>query len=131
MTIYDSESGLIVRKECVMTGAAASIDGWIEVTNSFYITFDGRRCYCSVPELFITHNAAQMLVKYKQGDEESYHLVSNDGARFTGTIGTDDDSRVNFVKWECKNHLVLAGSWKCGGREGEWYIEGITGKIEH
>lgn len=104
------------------------IDGWVDVTKSFYITYNGRRHYCSIPELFIAHNAAQMLVRYEQGDEEVYRLVSSDGIRFTGTMGTDDDSRVDFEKWENGSHIVFAGNWKCGGREGEWYIEGTTGK---
>lgn len=100
-------------------------NGWITVTKSFYITFDGRRCYCNIPELFISDTTAQMVVKYKQGDEESYSLQSKDGRHYYGAMGTDDDNRVDFTKWVTNKCLLLSGNWKCGGREGEWYIEGL------
>lgn len=101
---------------------------WIEVKKSFYITFDGRRCYCSIPELKISDTSAQMLVKYTQGDEEFYDLLSKDGRHYYGAMGTDDDNRVDFMKWITDKNLILSGIWKCGGREGEWYIEGIFKK---
>ncbi|HMA64716.1 MAG TPA: hypothetical protein VKO63_05955 [Chitinispirillaceae bacterium] len=98
--------------------------GLVEVEKTFYMSFDGKRCVCTIPELYIDNATAQMLVRYKQGDEEVYRLTSTDGIRFTGKMGTDDDSRVDFDKWEKNGVVLLAGSWKCGGREGEWYIEG-------
>lgn len=100
--------------------------GWIEVDKSYYISFDGKRCACTIPELYINNDTAQMLVRYKQGDEEVYRLTSTDGKRFAGKMGTDDDSRVDFEKWENNGVILLAGSWKSGGREGEWYIEGTV-----
>lgn len=98
--------------------------GWIEVSKSFYTTFNGRRFYCSIPELYLGNLKAQMRVRYKDGDEEKYSLTSPDGVLFSGTMGTDDDNRVDFELWIHDKSIVLAGCWKCGGREGEWYIEG-------
>jgi hypothetical protein len=101
--------------------------GWIEVIKSFYMTFDGTRCYCNIPELYISATSAQMLVKYRQGDEEAYHLKSQDGVHYAGAYqGTDDDSRVEFMKFTHGASVLLAGAWKCGGRTGEWYIEGFA-----
>jgi hypothetical protein len=57
---------------------------WIDVVKSFYMTFDGIRCYCDIPELYLSSTSARMLVKYKQGDEEAYRLASQDGVHFTG-----------------------------------------------
>ncbi len=98
--------------------------GWIEVNKSFYTTFNGRRFYCSIPELYLGNQEAKMRVRYSDGDEEKYYLNSSDGVQYSGTMGTDDDSRVDFELWKHSQTIVLAGNWKCGGREGEWYIEG-------
>lgn len=96
----------------------------ITVVKSFYMTFEGRCCYCAIPELYVSKEAAQMVVVYKAGDEEKYSMTSKDGVHYQGAMCTDDDSRVDFTKFTNKNLLLLAGVWKCGGREGEWYIEG-------
>lgn len=102
--------------------------GWVEVNKSFYTTFNGRRFYCSIPELYLGSQEAKMRVRYSDGDEEKYNLTSSDGVLYSGTMGTDDDNRVDFELWKHLKTIVLAGNWKCGGREGEWYIEG-TPKI--
>lgn len=99
--------------------------GRVEVTKSFYMTFNGKRCYCRIPSLYLGTRSGKINVKYQQEDEETYFLVSEDGLYFTGTVCTEDDNRVIFRKWVNGKDLLLAGSWKCGGREGEWYIEGI------
>ncbi|NLL12775.1 MAG: hypothetical protein GX267_05175 [Fibrobacter sp.] len=100
--------------------------GWVEVNKSFYTTFNGRRFYCNVPELYLGSQQAKMRVKYRDGDEEYYSLKSSDGVLFSGTMGTDDDNRVDFELWKHDRIIVLAGNWKCGGRQGEWYIEGTS-----
>jgi hypothetical protein len=101
--------------------------GWVEVHKSFYTTFNGRRFYCNIPELYLGDDEARMRVRYSDGDEEKYHLASSDGVLYSGTMGTDDDNRVDFELWKHDNKtVVLAGNWKCGGRQGEWYIEGTA-----
>ena len=72
----------------------------IEVTKSFYFTFDGRRCYCSIPVLNLNDTAAQMLVTYSDGEQEIYDLYSVDGIFYSGVSRTNSNSRVNFEKWE-------------------------------
>ena len=109
-----------------MKSAHPEFLGWIQVTRSFYLTFDGRRCYCEIPELYFNGTAAQMIVQYRQGDQEAYLLVFDDGIHYSGAMGTDDDSRVDFELFRHNDLILLAGAWKCGGREGEWYIEGTT-----
>ena len=74
--------------------------GWVEVNKSFYTTFNGRRFYCNVPELYLGSQQAKMRVKYRDGDEEYYSLKSSDGVLFSGTMGTDDDNRVDFELWK-------------------------------
>jgi len=102
--------------------------GWVDVNKSFYTTFNGRRFYCNIPELYLGCQQAKMRVRYGDGDEENYNLTSSDGVLFSGTMGTDDDSRVSFELWKHGNVIVLEGGWKCGGRQGEWYIEGTYKK---
>lgn len=112
-----------------MSTCDVGVTGWINVTKSFYTTFDGKRRFCSIPELYLNESAMQMHVVYKQGDEESYVLRSSNGIFFSGAMGTDDDNRVDFEKWVHDQTIVLAGNWKSGGRQGEWYIEGVARAI--
>jgi hypothetical protein len=115
------------RREESMLVMHTESNRWIDVVKSFYMTFDGIRCYCDIPELYLSSTSARMLVKYKQGDEEAYRLASQDGVHFTGAYQvTDDDSRVEFMKFTHGTSVLLAGAWKCGGRTGEWYIEGFA-----
>jgi len=99
----------------------------VRVIRSFYMTFDGKRCTCKITRFSVNRNAAFMHVSYGANDEENYSLSSEDGIRYRGAyLGTNDDSRVEFVKFQRNDELVMAGIWKCGGREGEWYIEGVV-----
>jgi hypothetical protein len=67
------------RREESMLVMHTESNRWIDVVKSFYMTFDGIRCYCDIPELYLSSTSARMLVKYKQGDEEAYRLASQDG----------------------------------------------------
>jgi hypothetical protein len=108
----------------MVTQPVTNTDTRVEVKRSFYMTFNGKRSYCHIPNLLLGPRSAKLTVKYEQGDEEHYFLVSEDGLYFTGAVCTEDDNRVIFRKWISGKNILLAGSWKCGGREGEWYIEG-------
>ena len=102
--------------------ADLTTSGRVEVSKSFYMTFNGKRCYCRIPA-FVGTRSGKINVKYQQ-EMETYFLVSEDGLYFTGAVCTEDDNRVIFRKWVVERSSPC-GSWKCGGREGEWYIEGI------
>jgi hypothetical protein len=97
----------------------------LDVDKSFYMTFDGKRCYCKVPVLRYSGNRMYMEVHYDDGDRENYFLVSDDGVNYNGMKrGSADDGRVRFLLLTHCEWVLLAGSWKCGGREGAWYING-------
>ena len=77
----------------------------------------------------IDDKAMAMHVQYKDDDHEAYSLTSSDAVYYSGAYsGAADDSRVEFTKYRNANMIILAGMWKCGGREGEWYIEGTLEK---
>ncbi len=98
----------------------------VRVLKSYYMTFDGKRCFCEVPLLVFSDTKMFLEVKYGDADEEKYYLTSGDGIRYSGTKqGTTDDGRAQFTLLTQCDSILFAGSWKCGGREGEWYIEGI------
>lgn len=109
-----------------MTVPSQCTHGWVAVSKSFYTTFEGKRYYCSIPELYLNGKEAQLLVRYKQGNEEQFKLTSLDGFRFYGTKGDKNDTRrFYFEKWEREEVIILAGNWQCNGSEGEWFIEGF------
>jgi len=126
-------SGIKIKKyevERIMTDINKSISSKIIVDKAFYITFDGRRCYCVIAHLVLNHNLITMHVEYQKNDEESYTLKSSDGIHFAGSyIDGEDDSRVEFKKYQRGDSIVLSGVWKCGGREGEWYIRGTASAL--
>lgn len=88
------------------------------------MTFDGRRCYCEIPVFLLSSSSATMHVLYKEGDEERYEMVSEDGKHYQGSSNSGDGSRVEFTCYRSGNTLLFAGLWKCGGRQGEWYLCG-------
>lgn len=99
------------------------------VTKSFYMTFDGKRCYCEIPDLLVDNKSMSMQVQYNGDDQETYTLSSQDSVNYSGAhSGASDDSRVEFTRYQHGNTIILSGMWKCGGREGEWYIEGLLEK---
>lgn len=97
----------------------------VTVDNSYYITFDGKRCYCKVPVLYYSASRLIMEVYYEDGDRENYLLVSGDGINFSGMKRKSiDDGRARFRLLTHCEWVLFSGFWMCGGREGEWYIKG-------
>ncbi len=100
----------------------------VAVHRSYYLTFNGKRCLCSVSELSCSARSMRFTVQYLDGDREQYALVSDDGIHYRGSKqGTPEDGRVQFDLFAHCSSILLAGWWKCGGREGRWYIEGERG----
>lgn len=99
----------------------------VTIYTSYYMTFDGRRCHCKVPVCCYSKERLYLEVVYEDGILEKYLLTSNDAFRYFGTKqGEIDDGRVYFSLMTHEDWILLAGHWMCGGRQGEWYINGKT-----
>lgn len=97
----------------------------VSVNKSYYMTFDGKCCYCKISVLSYSEDRLYMEVLYEDGIKEKYLLVSDDGYNYSGMKRESvDDGRVQFKLLTHCEWVLLTGFWKCGGREGEWYISG-------